>query len=163
MRVLGIDPALNKTGWGVVDLAPDKALRYIASGIIKVSAGDALFEKLRVISSEVIEVINCYAPDDISIEEIFVNRNPSTSLKLGHARGAIMVSCLSGRAGIYEYGANQIKKTICGAGKADKSQVSMMVKQILPQASWSYDDESDALAAAICHIHHKQFYHKIAS
>lgn len=158
MRVLGIDPALNKTGWGIIDVASDKSLKFVASGIIKVNMSDDLFTKLKFISKEIIKIIDDYNPDEISIEEVFVNKNPLTSLKLGHARGVIMISCLKKGDHIYEYGANKIKKAICGAGKADKYQISMMVKQILPKAEFCYDDESDALAAAICHIHYRNSF-----
>lgn len=160
MRILGIDPALNKTGWGVIDVASDNMLKFVSSGIIKVGLNDTLLQKLSFISSEIEKIVKSYAPDEISIEETFLNKNPGTSLKLGHARGAIIVSCLrNGKDNcIYEYGANKIKKAVCSAGKADKIQVSMMVKRILPKAEFNYDDESDALAAAICHINNRKSF-----
>jgi len=160
MRILGIDPALNKTGWGVIDVASDNMLQFVSSGIIKVNLDDTLLQKLSFISSEIEKIVKHYVPDEISIEETFLNKNPGTSLKLGHARGAIIISCLRGGKGnnIYEYGANKIKKAVCGAGKADKIQVAMMVKRILPKAEFTYDDESDALAAAICHVNNRKSF-----
>ncbi len=154
VKILGIDPALNKTGWGVISTSNDGTMSYIASGIIKLQTNYSLPEKIALISSAIKEVLTNFNPDQIAIEETFVNTNPLTSLKLGHARGAIIASCSNFSAPIYEYGANKIKKTVCGVGKAEKQQVAMMVKVLLPKANFKYDDESDALAVAICHLNH---------
>ena len=158
MRILGIDPALNKTGWGIIELSDDNnsELKFIASGIIKIEQKETLFNKLKILFQDFSKIIDKYTPCEIAIEETFVNKNALTSLKLGHARGAIITACVNHDLPIYEYGANKIKKTVCGAGKAEKEQVAMMVKILLPKAEFSYDDESDALATAICHSQHRK-------
>jgi len=157
MKILGIDPALNKTGWGVIEIIDNNVLKYVASGIIEVSKEPDMVHKLKAISRQLAEIVATFLPDEIAIEETFVNKNPATSLKLGHARGAMMATCLNHTDHIYEYGANQIKKSVCGVGKAEKQQVAMMVKVLLPQAQFEYDDESDALAVAITHHHLRSF------
>ena len=148
--ILGIDPALNRTGWGIIT-AENNNLSYIASGIIDAKKIDNLPDKISKIYGELNKVIIEYKPKEAAIEEIFVNKNPLTSMKLGHARGAAIISCMENNLAVSEYATNKIKKTICGQGKGEKQQVAMMVKVLLPQAEFYYDDESDALAAAICH------------
>jgi crossover junction endodeoxyribonuclease RuvC len=111
-----------------------------------------------LISRQFAEVIVKENPDEVAIEEIFLNKNPTTSLKLGHARGGIITTCLQFNLPIFEYAANLIKKSICGVGRAEKQQVAMMVKVLLPKAEFKYDDESDALAVAITHVNHKRNY-----
>ena len=157
MRILAIDPALNKSGWAVIKKQSDGSLIYIDSGIIKVEGSLDLMLKLKIIKDSITEIIKKFRPEEIAIEEIFVNKNPSTSLKLGHARGVIIAACLDFEIEIYQYAANLIKKSICGMGRADKQQVATMVKILMPKAEFKYDDESDALALAICHVNHRQF------
>ena len=159
MRILGIDPALNKTGWGIIELSADNnsELKFIACGIINIVSRETMFNKLKILYQDFSKIIQQYQPCEVSIEETFVNKNALSSLKLGHARGAIITSCVNQNLPIYEYGANKIKKTVCGAGKAEKEQVAMMVKILLPKAEFSYNDESDALAAAICHSQYRKF------
>ena len=156
MKILGIDPALNKSGWGVIEVRTDNTAYYIDSGIIKIDGSLSMPEKLKIISAELASIIIKTNPDEIAIEEIFLNKNPMTSLKLGHARGGIITTCLQFNLPIFEYAANLIKKSICGAGRAEKSQVAQMVKILLPKAQFKYDDESDALAICLCHLHHRE-------
>ena len=151
MIILAIDPALNRTGWGVIELTQDNVLSYISSGIIDVTAEKIMYKKITKIAAEINKVTNIYNPAEIAIEEVFVNRNPATSLKLGHARGAIMLSCLQHTDKIFEYSANLIKKSVSGMGKADKEQIASMIRILLPKANFKYHDESDALALAITH------------
>ena len=157
IRILGIDPALNKTGWALIEIGSENILKFVASGVVKINIRESLIDKLRILSQEITNIVDLYSPDEVAIEEVFVNKNPLTSMKLGHARGAIITSCLKNKISIYEYGANKIKKSVCGVGKAEKQQVAMMVKVLLPKAQFQYDDESDALAVAICHVHHRKF------
>ena len=155
VKILGIDPALNKIGWGIINIAPDKTLSFLACDIIKLNIKLDLNDKLKIISDQINDIITQYDPDEVAMEETFVNKNPLTSLKLGHARGVLIINCLNHNKEVYNYGANQIKKAVCGVGKAEKQQVALMVKILLPKAQFQYDDESDALAAAICHAHNK--------
>lgn len=151
MIILGIDPALNRTGWGVVEVNNGNVLSYISSGIIDVSLNKDLGQKIKTLAAEIKKVIIKYKPSEIALEETFVNKNPATSLKLGHARGAIMLSCLEYNDNLFEYSATLVKKSVSGMGKADKDQVARMVKILLPKAHFNYHDESDALAVAITH------------
>lgn len=153
MRILGIDPGLQKTGWGIIE-THGNSLKFIACGVIKTDASKPLPERLAEIDRELEIVIKQYAPDEAAIEETFVNKNPASALKLGVARGVGMV--VPARAGLYvgEYGANLIKKSIVGSGHASKDQMGMMVKTLLPQAPKMGADEADALAIAITHAHH---------
>ena len=150
MLILGIDPALINTGWGVISYK-DNNLKYIASGTIKISAKNTLDKRLKNINSELQKILDIYKPDICAIEETFVNKNPVSSLKLGHARGAIILTVAMFGIEITEYPANKIKKTVTGAGKADKEQVQAMIKVLLPTADCKTHDEADALAVAICH------------
>ncbi len=160
MIILGIDPALNKTGYGVIELMQDNSMKYLTSGIIKIDGSKTMIEKLSILNQEFKKIIKKWQPEHIAIEDIFINKNPMTSLKLGQARGAIITSCLehneiNNEKFIFEYAPNLIKKSIVGVGRAEKSQVAMMVKILLSiKEELRYDDESDALAVAICHINH---------
>lgn len=151
MIILGIDPALNRTGWGVIKLKQANELQYVASGIIDVAKHKNLYDKIKYLAEEIDNIIIHYQAIEIALEETFVNKNPATSLKLGQARGAIMVSCLKHHNKIFEYSTNLIKKSVSGMGKADKVQIAAMIKILLPKANFTYHDESDALAVAITH------------
>lgn len=149
-RIIGLDPGLIKTGWGIIDV--DKNFfTYVASGIIKIPKNDILAERLSVIYKELKKIIEKYEPKEAAVEKVFVNKNPESTLKLGMARGVVLLS--PARAGLLvsEYTANQVKKNVVGAGHADKNQVSTMVKYILPKAIIVGEDDADALAVAICH------------
>ncbi len=157
MRILGIDPGLQKTGWGIIESEGHK-LSYVASGLIKSTASKSLPERLAQLDAGMTEILLRFNPDEAGIEETFVNNNSASSLKLGAARGVVMV--VPARAGLVvgEYPANLVKKSVVGAGKAGKDQVMMMIKTLLPASGDANgnisEDEADALAVAICHAHH---------
>ncbi|MGE4313920.1 MAG: crossover junction endodeoxyribonuclease RuvC [Pseudobdellovibrionaceae bacterium] len=153
MRILGIDPGLQHTGWGIIE-QEGSSLRYIASGIIHTPKGAGDPERLAYIAAKLDEVIETYRPQTAAVEETFVNANPLSALKLGQARGIAL--SVPARAGlpVGEYAANKIKKSIVGAGHAGKDQIAMMVKILLPKAGDVKADEADALAIAITHAHH---------
>jgi crossover junction endodeoxyribonuclease RuvC len=152
-RILGIDPGLVKTGWGVIDYS-GSSLRFVACGLIRADSSLPLASRLVLLSSGIKAVVDEYKPTDAAIEETFVNKNAMSSLKLGHARGALMLTvCLAG-INLSEYAATLVKKSITGVGRAEKNQVGMMVKQLMPTARINSEDEADALAVAICHTSH---------
>jgi crossover junction endodeoxyribonuclease RuvC len=154
IRILGIDPGLRHTGWGVIE-AEGSRLGFVASGVIHSSSGEALAERLRELHEGLAAVIAAHRPDEAAVEETFVNRDPQSTLKLGHARGiALVVPALAGLE-VHEYAANLVKKTVVGAGHAEKAQVGMMVKVLLPKSEALTPDAADALAVAICHAQHR--------
>lgn len=155
MRILGIDPGLENTGWGMIDVAGSR-LSYVACGIIKTKKTDPIDRRLVQIERDLTAIIEQYKPDQSAIEETFVNKNAGSSLKLGMARGVAML--IPARSGITvaEYGANKVKKSVVGAGHADKAQIVHMVKMLLPASGGAVADAADALAVAICHAHHAQ-------
>jgi crossover junction endodeoxyribonuclease RuvC len=153
MRILGIDPGLQKTGWGIIK-SEGHRLSFVASGLIKTNPGYSLPERLAEIDNGIKAVLDQFHPDQAAIEETFVNTNAASSLKLGSARGVAMV--VPARAGLLvgEYPANLVKKSVVGAGKAGKEQIGMMIRTLLPACGEISEDEADALAVAICHAHH---------
>ena len=153
MIIIGIDPGLIKTGWGVINKI-DNQVKYIASGAIKTDTKLSLSERLLNIYSEVDKLIKIYKPDNLSIEETFVNNNPLSSLKLGHARGVAILAAALNNIPVFEYSPNLVKKTITGAGKAEKQQMVAMIKYIFPCVSPKTEDEADALCIAVCHCNH---------
>lgn len=155
MMVLGLDPGLRHTGWGIVRLSGNR-LSHVADGAVHSDAALSLAERLVQLETGLIAVIDRYRPDEAAVEETFVNRNPTSTLKLGMARGVVLL--VPARAGlpVAEYGANHVKKSIVGTGHADKDQVQMMVSRLLPGIQVSSADAADALAVAICHTHHRQ-------
>lgn len=153
MRIIGIDPGLNNTGWGIIE-QNQNALTYIASGVIKPDAKGDMGNRLYEIDKELDKVIALYKPDAAAIEETFINKSGSSSLKLGMARGVAFVAPARSGLQVFEYGANKVKKSVVGAGHANKDQVQMMVKILLPKADFKSADAADALAIAICHSHY---------
>jgi len=152
MRILGVDPALGTTGWGVIDQQGSK-LSFVVGGIVRTDSKMSMAERLKVIHEGFSEIIETYKPDVMAIEEVYVNNNARTSLKLGQARGVpIVVAAISGLE-VFEYTPLQIKKATVGYGRAEKDQVQHMVKTLLPTATFTTHDTADALAAAICHAH----------
>ncbi|PIR39192.1 MAG: crossover junction endodeoxyribonuclease RuvC [Alphaproteobacteria bacterium CG11_big_fil_rev_8_21_14_0_20_39_49] len=152
-KILGIDPGLGHTGWGVIS-KQDNKISFIDCGVISSNPKENLALRLLTIKNGLQEVIQTYSPDQCAIEETFVNKNPLSSLKLGHARGAAILTCSLNGLNPYEYAATLVKKTIVGAGRAEKSQIAMMVKTLLPRAVIKSEDAADALAVAICHCQH---------
>jgi crossover junction endodeoxyribonuclease RuvC len=155
MRLLGLDPGLQRTGWGVIDV--DGAhLSYVAGGVIRSSAQIPLADRLVEIHDGLRSVIDQWQPVEAAVEETFVNKNPASTLKLGVARGvALLTPALFGLR-VAEYSANVIKKSVVGAGHAGKEQIQMMVQTLLPASRVESPDAADALAVAICHAHHRQ-------
>lgn len=151
--ILGIDPGLQKTGWGIIR-SHGNALSYIASGLIRTKTSDNMSERLSVLHNGLREVILQYQPQEAAIEETFVNQNPASALKLGQARGALMVVPALHGISVSEYGANKIKKSVVGAGHAAKVQMGAMIKILLPNCGILSEDEADSLAVAITHAHY---------
>jgi crossover junction endodeoxyribonuclease RuvC len=149
VRVLGIDPGSQRTGFGVLD-ATGTRLTYVASGVIRTSQTDfatRLCEIFRCMQT----IVTQYQPHEIAIEKVFVNRNPDSALKLGQARGAAICGTADAKADVYEYATRQIKQAVVGSGSAEKSQVQMMMRSILKLDGPVSADAADALAAAVCH------------
>jgi len=161
MRIIGIDPGLNNTGWGIIE-QNQNALTYIASGVVKSSASLPLAQRLCNIDCELEKIITLYKPDGAAIEETFINKSGSSSLKLGMARGVAFIAPARAGLDVAEYGANKVKKSVVGAGHADKNQIQMMVKSLLPKADFKSADAADALAIAICHAHHYHSNKRVA-
>ncbi len=155
MRVLGLDPGLRHTGWGVIDIDGNH-LRHIAHGVIAPAPDGAIAARLTTIFNRVREVAEDLRPDAAAIEETFVNRNPDSTLKLGLARGAALVAAASSGLPVSEYAARLVKKSVVGTGKADKGQIAAMVAIFLPGSGVASADAADALAVAICHAHHAE-------
>lgn len=154
MRILGIDPGLQKTGWGIIESAGN-SLTYVASGLIRPKPKEDMSVRLATLYHELISVIDEQSPEEAAIEETFVNKNPASALKLGQARGVLlMVPSIKGIS-VAEYSANKIKKSIVGSGHAAKQQMGMMVKTLLPACGTLSEDEADALAVAITHAHYR--------
>jgi len=154
VRVLGIDPGSQRTGFGVLD-AIGPRLSYVASGVIRTASGDfasRLCEIFRCVQT----IVSDYQPQEIAIERVFMNRNADSALKLGQARGVAMLAPAMFGISVAEYAPNQVKKTVVGAGHADKNQILMMLKILLPKAEPKSPDAADALAVAITHAHHRQ-------
>lgn len=150
-RILGIDPGLRATGFGVIDRG--ERLRYVASGTIRSPEG-LLPDRLKVLLLGIQQVIAEYQPQEVAIEQVFVNINPQSTLLLGQARGVVMAGALLAGLPVHEYTALQIKQSVVGHGHAAKEQVQMMVKQLLAIQGEIKPDAADGLACAICHVQH---------
>jgi len=148
---LGIDPGLNRTGYGVIDVS-GATLQCIDSGIIRVPAGD-LYQRLGAILESLADVIRTTQPHVATVEKVFVNVNPQSTLLLGQARGAAICAAASSGLVVHEYAALQIKQAVVGFGQADKKQVQLMVQRLLGLGRAPASDAADALACAICHAH----------
>jgi crossover junction endodeoxyribonuclease RuvC len=162
MRLLGLDPGLNRTGWGVID-AEGNRLRYVACGLIAVPPKPSLPARLARLFGALNEVLDRFAPDEAAVEESFVNRNAASTLKLGLARGVVLLAPASRGIDVFEYAANLVKKSVTGAGHAEKRQVGAMVGRLLPGSHAESADAADALAVAICHAHHAASRRVLAS
>ena len=155
IRIIGIDPGLRRTGWGVIAVNGN-ALTFIASGTIKAPLDGELAHRLLALHEGLSEVMRVQAPDEAAVEQTFVNRDAGATLKLGQARGIALVVPAAAGLTVAEYAPNAVKKTIVGAGHAEKMQIRAMVRVLLPRATFDSDDAADALAVAICHAHHRQ-------
>ncbi len=153
MILIGLDPGLNATGWGVI-AADGNRLSHIANGTVRISADQPLPKRLAALHEAVGDVLRQYQPDGAGVEETFTNVNPQSTLKLGQARGAVLVAASSFGIEVGEYAAKLVKKALVGTGNADKAQVRAMVERLLPGARIASADAGDALAVAITHAHH---------
>jgi crossover junction endodeoxyribonuclease RuvC len=154
IRIIGIDPGLRRSGWGVIE-SDGVRLSYVASGYVASTPDEELAYRLREIFEGLRSVLASFGPREAAVEETFVNENARATLKLGQARGmALLAPALAGLR-IAEYPPNLIKKSVVGAGHAEKQQIQMMVKMLLPKATFQNADEADALAIAICHAHQR--------
>ena len=149
-RILGLDPGLRRTGWGVI-AAEGSRLRWIAHGVVTPPETAPFSERLLHLLEAVAEVCAAHDCDEAAVEEVFVNMNPASTLKLGHARAAVMLAPARCGLPVAEYSPNLIKKAVVGAGHADKSQIAFMVKRLLPTAGEVKADAADALAVALTH------------
>ena len=152
MRLIGLDPGLRVTGWGVIE-AVDGRLRHIANGVVRTRSGDEIGARLTALYDGITAIIAEHLPESAAVEETFVNRNPQSALRLGLARGVVVLAPARAGLPVTEYAANQVKKSGGGAGHAAKQQIGMMVKTLLPAARVESEDAADALAVAICHAH----------
>ena len=152
IRILGIDPGLRSTGFGVIDKAGN-ALGYVASGCIKTDAAGSLPERIKTILDGLVEIIATYQPHQAAVEIVFVNVNPQSTLLLGQARGAAIAALVTANLPVAEYSALQVKQAVVGHGKAAKEQVQHMVARLLNLSGTPSPDAADALACAIAHAH----------
>lgn len=154
VRLIGLDPGLQRTGWGVIEVDGNR-LAHVANGTVASVSDDPLDKRLLQLFDGLGGIIETHRPDEAAVEETFVNRNPASTLKLGQARGAVMLAPARFGIDVAEYSANLIKKSLVGNGHADKNQVQSMVQILLPGAGPQSSDAADALAVAICHAHHR--------
>ena len=154
VRIIGIDPGLRRCGWGVIESEGNR-LRFIACGTLTPSTTTSLAERLAELHSGLTALIALHRPDEAAVEETFVNAGARSALQLGQARGVVLMTPASLGLPVGEYAANLVKKSIVGSGHAEKEQVQLMVRTLLPAADFKGADAADALAIAICHAHHR--------
>ncbi|MEO0327019.1 MAG: crossover junction endodeoxyribonuclease RuvC [Pseudomonadota bacterium] len=152
IRIIGIDPGLRRTGWGIVD-ATGSMLQFVAAGTIHSSTENTLSNRLCQIHDGLDEVLRLHLPNEAAVEQTFVNKDAKATLKLGQARGIAMLVPAKAKLPVSEYAPNSVKKAVIGVGHGDKNQIKLMVNMLLPKASYDSDDAADALAIAICHAH----------
>jgi crossover junction endodeoxyribonuclease RuvC len=151
MRIIGLDPSLSSTGWGIIEVESNR-MKYVADGFIKTDAKMDIADRLAIIHNKLKEIIEVYKPDEAAIEQVFMNDNPTSTIKLGMARGVVILAPALYGISVVEYEPNKVKKAVVGVGKAAKEQVETMVKMLLPGCKPKNNDSSDALAIAICHF-----------
>ena len=154
IRIIGLDPGLRRTGWGVVE-SDGVRLTYVASGVIAPPPDEELAYRLRALFEGVSGILANFRPSEAAVEETFVNDNPRSTLKLGQARGTVLLAPAMAGLRVAEYTPNLVKKSVVGTGHAEKQQVQAMVRFLLPKATFESADEADALAIAITHAHHR--------
>jgi crossover junction endodeoxyribonuclease RuvC len=159
VRILGIDPGLRKTGIGIIDFDHGN-LKYVHHGLLLTDSALETSARLNALHTGILDAIDKFTPVVAVVEEIFINVNPASTLKLGMARGVALFTPSMRDLPVFEYGANKIKKTVVGVGHADKAQVQSMVRMLLPTAPKDIpEDAADALAIAMCHAFHLKFHH----
>ena len=161
MRILGLDPGLGTTGWGVIE-AEGNRLAHVANGHIKTDTTTPLPRRLAALADQLEHLIAEQRPETAAIEEVFVNKNPQSTLKLGQARGVVLMCAARAGLEVGEYAARLVKKAVVGTGGAEKAQVHAMVSRLLPGARLAGPDAADALAIAITHAHHLATARRIA-
>ncbi len=154
VKILGLDPSLSSTGWGVIE-AKDNRLKYLGDGFIKTDPKKTIEERLALLYKSLCQVIDLYEPEEAAIEEIFLNENPMSTIKLAQARGVVILSVAMHNLPLSEYEPRKVKKALVGTGSALKTQVETMVKVLLPSCQPKNNDSSDALAIAITHAHYR--------
>lgn len=154
MLILGLDPGLRNTGFGLVE-ADGNRLRHVADGVVSTDDSLSVASRLAALHTALAVLLAEHHPDEAAVEETYVNRNPTSTLRLGQARGVVLLAPALAGIPVAEYGAMAVKQAVVGYGHADKDQVAMMVRRLLPAASLRRADAADALAVAICHAHHR--------
>lgn len=154
MRLLGLDPGLRFTGWGIIE-AEGNRISHVADGVIATDGDESVPLRLKALDMALAELLARYAPAEAAVEETYVNRNASATLKLGYARGVALLAPARLGIPVFEYGAKTVKMAVVGTGGADKVQVGLMVRRLLPGVTPKRADAADALAVAICHAHHR--------
>ena len=154
MRLLGLDPGLQRTGWGIIEVRGN-ALCFLAAGVVATAAGDDLAVRLDALYRGLKAVVADHSPAAAAVEETVINRNAGSSLKLGQARGVVLLAAAHAGLAVTEYAAKTVKRTVVGTGAADKRQVAMMVRMLLPASGALTADAADALAVALCHAQHQ--------
>jgi crossover junction endodeoxyribonuclease RuvC len=162
IRIIGIDPGLRRTGWGILE-SDGVRLSYVASGLITSDAEDDLAYRLCEIYQGLVEVIAGFKPQEAAVEETFVNKDARATLKLGQARGMALLAPAQRGLRVAEYPPNVVKKTVTGTGHGEKRQIAAMVGFLLPKARFDSADEADALAIAICHASHRSSAQMLAT
>jgi crossover junction endodeoxyribonuclease RuvC len=163
IRIIGIDPGLRRTGWGIVETSGN-SLTFIAAGTLKSSDGAPLAARLRELHEGLRLIVGAQVPHEAAVEETFVSKDALATLKLGQARGVVMLVPALAGLDVAEYAPNTVKKAVIGVGHGDKRQIHMMVKVLLPRAVFDSEHAADALAVAICHAHHRQSVtHRLAA
>ena len=152
LRILGLDPGLRRTGWGVVAVQGARLI-HVAHGVIAPKDSLPFAERLLILFDQIAEVIALHAPHEAAVEETFMNTNPQSALKLGHARACCLIAPARAGLTVAEYAATVVKKAVVGTGAADKTQVGFMIRRLLPTAGDTTADAADALAIAIAHAH----------
>lgn len=152
MLIIGLDPSLTCTGWGIVAKSGSR-LSHVANGQVRTDASASLPDRLVTLDRELTDIVLHYRPDCAAVEEVFVNKNPQSTLKLGQARGVCLLAMARGGLPVSEYATRLIKKAVVGTGGAEKAQVQAMLKVLLPGAKVAGADAADALAVAIAHAH----------
>jgi crossover junction endodeoxyribonuclease RuvC len=153
MIILGLDPGLGTTGWGIIRKEGNR-LSHIDNGEIDTDAKLPLANRLLILDAKLSAVIEEFRPQAVAVEEVFVNKNPQSTLKLGQARGVVLLGAAKARVQVTEYAARLVKKSVVGTGKADKAQIATMLRVLLPGLKLAGEDAADALAVAITHAHH---------
>lgn len=162
MLLLGLDPGLRNTGWGVIEAESNK-LRHVANGVVRPGAAGPLADRLLRLHESLTKVLRDFQLDGAAVEETFVNKDGKATLKLGQARGIVMLVPAQAGLQVAEYPANTVKKSVVGYGHADKTQIGHMISLLLPGAIVDSPDAADALAVAVCHAHHTATAHRLVA